>query len=90
MAKDYVEAMRMPGKKQDADARRCLGRSRGGLTTRRYAAVDERGRLCRLIVTAGRRGDAPRAEGLLEGMKATTSWPKRPTTATTSARRFGR
>ena len=32
--------------------------------------VDERGRLRRLIVTAGQRGDAPQAEALLEGMKA--------------------
>jgi putative transposase len=49
------------------DARRCVGRSRGGLTTKLHAAVDRRGRPRRLVVTAGQRGDAPRADVLLEG-----------------------
>ncbi|MEM1355908.1 MAG: IS5 family transposase [Planctomycetota bacterium] len=35
-----------------------------------HAAVDQDGRLGRLIVRAGRRGDAPQAEGLLEGLPA--------------------
>lgn len=31
--------------------------------------MDQDGRLRRLIITAGQRGDAPQAEGLLEGMR---------------------
>ena len=61
---------RRPGeKKEDAGARRCLGRSPGGLTTQAHAAVDRRGRLVRLILTAGRRGDAPQAEALRAGLR---------------------
>ncbi|MEM8739187.1 MAG: IS5 family transposase [Planctomycetota bacterium] len=57
-------------KKDDADARRCLGRSRGGRTTKRHAAVDGEGRLRRPVLAAGQRGDAPQAEALLEGQHA--------------------
>jgi putative transposase len=49
-----------------------LGRSRGGLTTKLHAAVDRRGRLLKLLATAGQCGDAPQADGLLEGLKPGT------------------
>lgn len=37
-----------------------------------HAAVDRRGRLVRLLVTAGQKGDAPQAEQLLEGFEKGT------------------
>jgi transposase len=40
------------------------------LTTKLHAAVNESGRLLRLILTPGQRGDAPQAEVLLEGLRA--------------------
>lgn len=46
-------------KKEAAYHRRCLGRSRRRLTTKLHAAVDRRGRLLKLLVTAGQCGDAP-------------------------------
>lgn len=39
------------------------------MTSKLHAAVDERGRLRRLIVTPGQRGDAPQAEALLDGLR---------------------
>ena len=39
------------------------------MTTKLHAAVDGDGRLRRLIVTPGQRGDAPQAEALLRGVK---------------------
>ena len=56
-------------KKEDADTRRCLGRSCGGLTTKLHAGVDQDGWLRRQIVTAGQRGDAPQAPALLDGVR---------------------
>lgn len=50
--------------------RRCLGRSRGGLTTKLHAAVNEYGQPLRLILTPGLCGDAPQAEALLEHLRA--------------------
>ena len=40
------------------------------MTTKLHAAVNESGRLLRLILTPGQRGDAPQAEALLEGLHA--------------------
>lgn len=40
------------------------------MTTKLHAAVDEQGRLLRIIVTSGQRGDAPQALTLLEGLRA--------------------
>lgn len=51
--------------KEEADARRCLGRSRGGLTTKIHAVVSSCGRLVNCVPTPGQRGDAPQAETLL-------------------------
>lgn len=39
------------------------------MTTKLHAAVDRRGRLVRLLVTAGQEGDAPQAEVLLDGFE---------------------
>ena len=39
------------------------------MTTKLHAAVDQGGRLRRLVVTAGQRGDAPQAEVLLNDLK---------------------
>lgn len=53
-------------KKEDADPRRCLGRSRGGLTTKVHAVTGKSGRLIHFVLTAGQRSDAPEGERLLE------------------------
>ena len=37
-----------------------------------HSAVDRRGRLQRLLLTAGQQGDAPQAKGLLEGFEKGT------------------
>ncbi|MFA9478895.1 IS5 family transposase [Phycisphaerales bacterium AB-hyl4] len=42
--------------------------TRGGLTSKPHAAVNDRGQLLRLILTPGQRGDAPQAPALLEGL----------------------
>lgn len=42
------------------------------MTTKLHAAVDRRGRLQRLLMTAGQSGDAPQAEGLLRGFEKGT------------------
>ena len=63
---------RRAGEKEAADQRRCLGRSRGGLTTKLPATVGRRGRLLKLLVTAGQCGDASQAESLLEELKLGT------------------
>lgn len=46
-------------KKEDADERRCLGRSRGGLTTKVHAVTGRSGRLVAFQLTVRQRGDAP-------------------------------
>ena len=56
------------GKKEEADQRRCLGRSRGGLTTKVHAALDGCGRPLRITLTPGHRGDALQAPALLSGL----------------------
>ena len=43
-----------------------IGRSRGGRTTKIHAVVDGKGRLIAFEITAGQRGDAPLARGLLK------------------------
>ncbi|WP_431355715.1 IS5 family transposase [Agrobacterium vaccinii] len=47
----------------------CMGRSRGGLTTKMHALVDADGRPVRLELTAGQAADAPMAEKLLGGLQ---------------------
>ena len=57
------------GANKDADAGRCLSRSRGGLATKVHAAVDARGRLARLSPTAGNRHGGLAAPALLRGVR---------------------
>lgn len=45
---------------------RCIGRSRGGLTTKIHALVDAEGRPVRLELSRGQAADAPRAASFLE------------------------
>jgi len=52
------------GKKGDRD--HCLGRSRGGLTTKIHAVVDAQGLPIRLSLTAGQAHDGPAALSLLD------------------------
>lgn len=56
-------------KKSDAYERRCLGRIRGGLTTKINAVTGECGKLVHFLLSAGQRGDAPQDERLLEKFK---------------------
>jgi transposase len=48
------------------DLDHCLGRSRGGLTTKIHAVVDAKGLPIRLGVTAGQAHDGPTADTLLD------------------------
>ena len=47
----------------------CLGRSRGGLTTKIHVVVDARGLPVRLGLSAGQAHDAPAAHGLLDRLR---------------------
>ncbi|UZK67719.1 IS5 family transposase [Sphingomonas sp. M1-B02] len=58
------------GKKGDRD--HCLGRSRGGLTTKIHAVVDAQGLPVRLGLTAGQAHDGPAALGLLDRLNPRT------------------
>nr|WP_139832119.1 IS5 family transposase [Mesorhizobium sp. Root552] len=51
------------GKKGDRD--HCLGRSRGGLTTKIHAFVDAQGRPIKLTLSAGQKSDIASAEDLI-------------------------
>ncbi|MER8406837.1 IS5 family transposase [Mesorhizobium sp. M1307] len=51
------------GKKGDRD--HCLGRSRGGLTTKIHALVDAKGRPIKLMLTAGQKSDIASAADLI-------------------------
>jgi len=46
-----------------------LGRSRGGFSSKVHAACDALGNPLRFDLTAGQAGDAPRALGLIDGIK---------------------
>ena len=58
------------GKKGGRD--HCLGRSRGGLTTKIHAVVDAQGLPVRLGLTAGQAHDGPAALGLLDRLDPRT------------------
>lgn len=58
------------GKKGGRD--HCLGRSRGGLTTKIHAVVDRQGLPLRLGLTAGQAHDAPAALELLDRLQPRT------------------
>ena len=49
-----------------------MGRSRGGLTTKIHALVDEKGRPLRLLITPGQDHDATGAAYLLQNLKRRT------------------
>src|SRR5215471_1356838 len=52
---------------------RCMGRSRGGLTTKIHAVVDTLGRPIRLMLTAGQVHDSHGARELLVDLEAGTA-----------------
>ena len=52
-------------RQKGGDGDGCMGRSRGGLTTKIHALVDAEGRPVRIALTAGQAGDAPAAPRLL-------------------------
>ena len=54
-------------KKEEGD--QALGRSRGGFSSKIHAACDALGNPLRFDLTAGQAGDAPRALGLIDGLK---------------------
>ena len=54
--------------KKGGPADPCMGRSRGGLTTKIHALVDAEGQPVRLELTAGKAGDAPLAAKLLDAV----------------------
>ena len=51
-----------------ADNDQAIGRSRGGLTTKLHAAVDEKGRPIKLILSKGNLNDITLAPQLLDGL----------------------
>src|SRR5690606_4021021 len=48
---------------------RCVGRSRGGLTTKIHARVDAKGRPVRLLISPGNHHDITCARALLDGLE---------------------
>src|SRR3954463_2192142 len=52
-------------RRQKGGRDRCLGRSRGGLTTKIHALVDQQGRPIRLKLTAGQESDIASAPAML-------------------------
>ncbi|WP_170219033.1 IS5 family transposase [Xanthobacter autotrophicus] len=56
--------------KKRGDNDRCMGRSRGGLTTKIHAVVDAEGRPIHLTLSAGQAGDAPVGRELLARLPA--------------------
>lgn len=56
----------------------CLGRSRGGLTSKLHIAVDGRGLPMNVILTGGQAGDNPQLIPLLDGVKVKRAGPGRP------------
>jgi len=59
------------GYKWGTGAQECLGRSKGGFTTKIHAVVDALGQALRFIVTEGKRHDSTQASALIEGLKST-------------------
>lgn len=58
----------------------CLGRSRGGLSTKLHLAVDGRGLPLSVIITAGQDGDNPQLLPLLDQIRVPRPGPGRPRT----------
>ncbi|WP_202461527.1 IS5 family transposase [Streptomyces sp. SID8374] len=55
-----------------------LGRSRGGFTTKLHLAVEQGQRPMSTVITAGRRGDSPQFEPVLEKVRVPRIGPGRP------------
>lgn len=56
----------------------CLGRSRGGLSSKIHLAVDARGLPMSVILTGGQAGDNPQLIPLLNGLNVRRDGPGRP------------
>jgi len=65
----------------------CIGRSRGGATTKIHALVDGLGNPTHIHLTPGNIHDIVEAPALIEARVATTSLPTKATTPTPSSRR---
>lgn len=59
------------GYKKDSQDQECLGRSKGGFTTKIHAVVDALGNPLKFILTPGQRNDITQAEFLIEDFKNT-------------------
>ena len=57
------------GYEKDQGARECLGRSKGGFTTKIHVVVDALGQALRFSLTPGQRHDITQASTLLQGFK---------------------
>ncbi|WP_028415402.1 MULTISPECIES: IS5 family transposase [unclassified Streptomyces] len=55
-----------------------LGRSRGGFTTKLHLAVEQGQKPMSIVVTAGRRGDSPQFEAVLDKVRVPRIGPGRP------------
>lgn len=60
------------GYKKDSQEEQCLGRSKGGFTTKIHAVVDALGNPLRFILTPGQRNDITQAEFLIKDFKTTS------------------
>lgn len=57
------------GYKKDSQEEQCLGRSKGGFTTKIHAVVDGLGQALKFCLTPGQRNDITQASELLKGFK---------------------
>ena len=57
------------GQKKSDPETECLGRSRGGMSTKIHACAEALGNAVRLIATGGQAGDCPQALPLLKGLQ---------------------
>jgi len=67
-----------PGGVVDEPADHGLGRSRGGLTTKIHLAVEQGQKPLSVLITAGKRGDSPQFEPVLEAIRVPRIGPGRP------------
>ncbi|WP_414626028.1 IS5 family transposase [Microbispora rosea] len=71
-----AELVRPPG--GGGSAGECLGRSRGGLTTKIHLSADGRRRPLSLVLTPGQHGDSPQFQAVLEKISVPRLGPGRP------------
>src|ERR1700710_2851473 len=62
-------ALRLVSKARDRAQAACMGRSRGGLTTKIHALVDADGMPIAIKLTEGQAHDGRSAEGMLDGLQ---------------------